>query len=166
MRRKITTIIGVAGFGLALAACSGASDTAETAEENQAAEEAETAPESFVVDQTGELSEELGPEMLTGVNERLAAHYSETGNNVQILIVDTTNGADIAETATAAMEEAGSDAMIYIAGGDQAIGVVGTGIDEAEAEGVVETMVSAFDNGNFEAGFSDGIAATADAMSN
>lgn len=165
MTKTISSIIWTAGLGLALAGCSAGEDAAEPAEESVEAEEA-AAPEVFAVDQTGEIAEELGPDMLSGVNEQLATHFAETGSNVQILIVDTTNGGDIGAAATAAMEEAGADAMIYIAVGDQAIGVVGEGIDENEANGAVQAMVNAFDNDNFENGFSNGITATTSAMSN
>lgn len=163
MRKTVSMMIGAAGLSMALAACGGAEEAAETTEETAEAEEV-VAPEEFIVDRTGQLAQELGDTMMEAINVRLAAYFAETGNNVQILIVDTTEGEDMGTVATAAMAEAGSDAMIYIAAGDQEIGVVGEGIDADEGEQIANNMADAFDNENFEGGFMDGIEATATAM--
>ena len=165
MKKTFTAIIGAAGLSMALAACSDGEEAAEATEETAEAEAEAEAVEEFIVDRTGQLAGELGATM-DAVNTRLAAYFAETGNNMQILIVDTTEGGDIGEAATAAMGEAGSDAMIYVAAGDQRIGVVGEGIDAGEGEQIASDMAEAFDNEDFDAGFMNGIEATATAMSN
>lgn len=166
MKKTFTAIIGAAGLSMALAACSGGEEAADATEETAEAEaEAVEAPDAFIVDQTGQLAGELG-ETMAAVDTRLGEHFAETGHNVQILIVDTTEGGDIGEAATAAMGEAGSDAMIYVAAGDQRIGVVGEGIDAGEGEQIASDMADAFDNEDFDGGFMNGIDATAAAMTN
>ncbi|WP_299321495.1 TPM domain-containing protein [Parasphingopyxis sp.] len=165
MKKTAKLMIGAAGLSMALTACSGGEDVAEATEEEAAEEEAVEAPEEFIIDQTGQLGDELGDTM-AAVNTRLGEHFAETGDNVQILIVETTEGGDIGEAATTAMGDAGSNAMIYIAAGDQRIGVVGTGIDTGEGEQIAADMADAFDNEDFDGGFMNAIDATAAAMSN
>ena len=166
MKKTFTAMIGAAGLTMALAACSGGEEAADATEETAEAEaETAEAPDAFIIDQTGQLADELG-ETMTAVDTRLGEHFAETGDNVQILIVDTTEGADIGPIATAAMEDANANAMIYIAAGDQEIGVVGEGIDAGEGEEIANNMADAFDNEDFDGGFMNGIDATAAAMAN
>lgn len=163
MKKTMTAMMCATALSMAVAGCSGEADTADGdagAEEatEEAAEEAEHG--EYIVDESGQLADEIGAEAMANVNERLASKHEESGRDIHILIVDSTNGEDINAAAEAARTERDADAMILIAVNEQNIGVVGENIDAREGEGAANAIITAFDNGNFENGMMNGIMAT------
>lgn len=160
MKKTMTAMMCATALSMAVAGCSGEADTADGAEEatEEAAEEAEHG--EYIVDESGQLADEIGAEAIANVNERLASKHEESGRDIHILIVDSTNGEDINAAAEAARTERDADAMILIAVNEQNIGVVGENIDAQEGEGAANAIITAFDNGNFENGMMNGIMAT------
>ena len=160
MKKTMTAMMCATALSMAVAGCSGEADTADGAEEatEEAAEEAEHG--EYIVDESGQLADEIGAEAMANVNERLASKHEESGRDIHILIVDSTNGEDINAAAEAARTERDADAMILIAVNEQNIGVDGENIDAREGEGAANAIITAFDNGNFENGMMNGIMAT------
>jgi uncharacterized membrane protein YgcG len=159
---KRIAIASTLALSLALAACGGGDDAAEA----DTAEAEAHDPTGYASDLTGDLTDEIGPDGLGGLNEQLAGHHSDSGNDVHILVVGSTNGEPVASAAAIARASGDSDALIYIAAGDQAIAVVGEGIDEAEGDAVAASMVEHFDSDDIGGGFTAGIDGTLAAMSN
>jgi|GEM_PF-5621276 len=160
MTKAISGFIWAAGLSIALAGCSGGEDAAGSDADSADSSEADAPHGDRFTDETGEFAEEVGAEAVANINERLATKHSEDGNDIHILIVDSTNGEDsdaAAETARAATD---ADALIYIAVNDQEVAVVGNNIDQGEANGAANAITTAFDNGNFENGLLNGITAT------
>lgn len=158
MTKAISAVFLAAGLSMALAGCSGGEDATDTGEAESS--EAEAPHGAYLTDETGEFAQEIGEEAATNVNDQLASKHSEGGNDIHILIVDSTNGEDsdaAAETARAATD---ADALIYIAVNDQEVAVVGENIDQQEGNGAANAITTAFDNGNFENGLLNGITAT------
>lgn len=158
MMKSISGIVLAAGLSVALVGCSAGEDAAEGAEATETSE-ADAAPSAYLVDETGEFSEEIGPEAVANINDRLASKHTESGNDIRVLMVESTNGEDSDVAAEAALAESGGDAMIYIAVQDQEVAVVGANIDRGEGNGAARAITTAFDNGNFENGILNGITA-------
>ena len=159
MKKTMTAMMCATALSMAVAGCSGEADTADgEAGAEEATEEAEHG--EYIVDESGQLADEIGAEAIANVNERLASKHEESGRDIHILIVDSTNGEDINAVAEAARTERDADAMILIAVNEQNIGVVGENIDAQEGEGAANAIITAFDNGNFENGMMNGIMAT------
>lgn len=124
--RKMGLIIA-AGTALTLAACSGEvtgdADTAEAATDEAAApEEAGTETIEYVKD-IGLLEDGMGEEL----RARLAAFHEESGHEVHIAVILTTDDQDIEEKAAEMIAERGisdNGALILIAAADEHIGIV------------------------------------------
>ena len=163
MKKTMTAIMCATALSMTVAGCSGEADSADgEASADEASEEAAAEVEhgEYIVDESGQLADEIGAEAMANVNERLASKHEESGRDIHILIVDSTNGEDINAAAEAARTERDADAMILIAVNEQNIGVVGENIDAQEGEGAANAIITAFDNGNFENGMMNGIMAT------
>lgn len=164
MKKRMIAIACATAMSTALIGCSGEADSSdaegsEAAATEEAAEEAEHA--GYITDETGQLTEEIGPAAMANITERLESTHSETGFDIQVLIIDSTNGEDSEAAAAAARSERNADALIFIAAGDQQVAVVGENIDAQEGNGAANAITTAFDNGNFENGLLNGIMATA-----
>ena len=159
MTKTISGMIWAAGLSIALVGCSANEDAAADGEGTETSE-VDAIPAAYLTDETGEFSDEVGAEAVANINDRLASKHSESGNDIRILIVDSTNGEDSEVAAEAARAESGADALIYIAVSDQEVAVVGENIDQREGEGAANAITIAFDNGNFENGMLNGITAT------
>lgn len=152
-RMMITTAAAVLSLGLA--ACGGGetADDQTEATETEGTEEAEAVrPEHFFVDEAGVVNEAE----VAAVEERLGALFDQTGKIALITVIRSTDGQDIEEAANAQLAESGADAMILIAGGDQALAIVGEGLDAEGATAAEQAMVDAFDNNQLGDGFAAG----------
>lgn len=150
------------GIAMTLAACSGGADTEAEGDEAASTEEA-AEPITYATDETGRFENEVGEGGLAQLNDNLAAVHSNSGHDIRVLIVASGNG-DTAGAAQSALGESGGDAIIYVAARDQDIAVVGENIDDTESSSISQAMIEAFNQEDFETGFSDGIAATDAAM--
>ena len=125
--------------------------------------------ENFVTDTTGTLA----TEMIAELNSKLANYESETGTEIAIAIVDSTDGMPIEQFATALGNEWGigksqidngailvvakSDRELFLATGSQLEGA----LTDLEAAEIVDEIISPrFANGDFD----DGIAAGVDGI--
>lgn len=159
MTKTMAAMMGATALTMTLAGCSGEADTADAEGSEAAASEEAAEHGDYITDESGQLAEEIGDEAIANVNERLASKHEESGRDIHILIVDSTDGEDSDTAAAAARSETDADAMIYIAVNQQEIAVVGENIDAQEGEGAANAIITAFDNGNFENGMMNGIMA-------
>ncbi len=122
--------------------------------------------ENFVTDTTGTLAKEMVAEL----NSKLAKFESETGTEIAIVIVESTDGMPIAQFATALGNEWGvgksrvdngaillvakSDRELFLATGSQLEGA----LTDIEAAQIVDEIISPrFANGDFDGGISAGV---------
>lgn len=159
-------LIAVATAALALAACSNGEageTTADTSTEETAAEEGAAGaaePIEYVKD-IGLLEDGFGD----ALNERLAAFHAESGHELRIAVILTTDDQDIEEKAAemiAANGISNDGALILIAAADEHIGIVpasGTAdLLDAEFTDATETAMAAqFDAGDVTSGFNGAV---------
>lgn len=156
---------GAIALALALTACSGeaatqnedgeeaAEATAETEEGAAAAHDAS----GYAEDETDGL---VDPALFAALNEKLAAFHADSGQDVHIILAMTTDGADIETVAEERRAERDADALIYVAGADQALAVVGEGLDEAFTGDTEVAMIAHFEENEL----AEGLNAGADAL--
>ncbi|MEM8697379.1 MAG: TPM domain-containing protein [Pseudomonadota bacterium] len=158
--------IMVAGAAMALAACNsgeGESGAAEAATPEEGAEADAAEPVEYVKD-IGLLEDGMGEELTA----RLAAFHGESGHDVHIAVILTTDNQDIEERAAEMIGERGisaNGALILIAAADENIGIV-------PAPGVADAMPRDFTDAteaemarNFDAGdITDGFNGAVDAI--
>jgi uncharacterized membrane protein YgcG len=150
--RRLTTIAAIA-LSLGLAACGGGTTAADETEATETTETEATRPDAFFIDEAGFVDEgEIGP-----VSERLGTLFDETGKIALVVAIRTTEDQDIEEAANAMLAERGADALILIAGEDEALAIVGEGIDPEEAALAEQAMIDGFDNGDLAGGFAAGV---------
>lgn len=155
--------IAVAGMALALAACSGdAGGDAEAAEAATVDAAADARDESIdYVKDIGLLEDGMDAEL----SERLAAFHEETGHEVHIAVILSTDDTDIEEKAAEMIAERGigaGGALILIAAADEAIAIVpAPGADDVltrEFTDATESEMAAhFDAGEVSDGFNGAV---------
>ncbi|QLC25950.1 hypothetical protein HFP57_13565 [Parasphingopyxis algicola] len=158
--------IAITGMALALAACSGSAGGdaeaagAATVDEAAVAEDGREGPIDYVKD-IGLLEEGMDAQL----NERLAAFHAETGHEVHIAVILSTDDTDIEQKAAEMVGERGigaGGALILIAAADEAIAIVpATGAHEAltrEFTDATESEMAAhFDAGEVSEGFDSAV---------
>lgn len=156
MKLTQTLPASVIGLALSLSACSG---EAATSQSDDATEETvdEAASDhdatSFAEDQTGGL---VSAELLSSLNEKLAGFHTDSGSDVHLITALTTDGRDIEEVAEEMRVERGADALIYVAGADQALAIVGEGLEEAFTTETELAMIAHFEEDELVEGLNAG----------
>lgn len=174
--RKLGLVISVS-TALALAACSGG-DANETSGEAATSEEGSqdsaeaaartTEPIEYVKD-IGLLEDGFGDTL----NARLAAFHEESGHEVHIAVILTTDDQDIEEKAADMIAERGisdNGALILIAAADEHIGIVpasGTAatLDAEFTDATEAAMATKFDDGDVTDGFNGAVDAIIERLS-
>lgn len=148
------------GLALALSACSGEAATSEddAATEEAASDTAEdTAAEhvasGYAEDATGGL---IDAALIASLNEKLASYHGESGHDIHIIAAMSTEGRDVEEVAEEMRVERGADALIYVAGADQALAIVGEGLDEAFTSTAEVAMIAHFEEDELAEGLNSG----------
>ncbi|MGJ8537385.1 MAG: TPM domain-containing protein [Parasphingopyxis sp.] len=164
--------LGVAAAAiLALAACSsGEAGEAEAgaAAEQSAAEAAELAEPIDYVKDIGLLEDGFGETL----NARLAAFHEETGHEIRIAVILTTDDQDIEEKAAEMIESNGmgdDGALILIAAADERIGIVpapgaAAALDAEFTDATEAAMAARFDAGDVTDGFNGAVDAIIDRL--
>lgn len=145
---------------LLLSACSGEAATADA--ENTASQEATSTAEdhdatAYVEDETGGL---VDAAIVEALNAKLTTHHDESSRDIYIILGTTTEGRDVETVAEEMRAERGADALIYVAGSDRALAIVGDGLDEAFTDETENAMVAHFEVNEL----ADGLNAGADAV--
>lgn len=149
----------VLGLALSLSACSGEAATTQSDDDAEATEETveEAASEqdasSFAEDQTGGL---VSVELLSSLNEKLAGFHTDSGSVVHLITAMTTDGRDIEEVAEEMRTEREADALIFVAGADQALAIVGEGLDEDFTSETELAMIAHFEEDELVEGLNAG----------
>ena len=153
-----------AGAALALGACSDSGDAVadDIAAPDEAAEDAgqQAEPIEYVKD-IGLLEDGFGDTL----NARLAAFHEESGHEVHMAVILTTDGQDIEDKAAEMIAErniSDNGALILIAAADENIGIVpasGTAnaLDSAFTDATEAAMAAQFDAGNINDGFNEAV---------
>ncbi|QLC25951.1 hypothetical protein HFP57_13570 [Parasphingopyxis algicola] len=164
---KISTMIpaGTIAVALALTACSGEAATQNEDDEAAAAATEDTAADDAAAhDASGYAEDEtdglVDAALIATLNEKLAAFHADSGQDVHIILGMTTDGADIETIAEERRTEREADALIYVAGADQALAVVGEGLDEAFTGDTEVAMIAHFEENEL----AEGLNAGADAL--
>jgi uncharacterized membrane protein YgcG len=151
---------GTISLALALAACSGDAATAETEDtaEEAAGETAEdAAPEhdatGYAEDATGGL---IDAALISSLNEKLAGFHTDSGRDIHVIAAMSTEGRDVEEVAEEMRIEREADALIYVAGADQALAIVGEGLDEAFTTTAEVAMIAHFEEDELAEGLNSG----------
>jgi uncharacterized membrane protein YgcG len=158
---KLTHIIPASAIGLALtlSACSGEAATTETDEatEESVGETADAAAEhdasGYAEDETGGL---IDAGLIASLNEKLAGFHADSGRDIHIIAAMTTDGRDIEDVAEEMRAERSADALIYVAGADQALAIVGEGLDEAFTTDAEVAMIAHFEEDELAEGLNSG----------
>lgn len=157
--------LGVAaGAVLALAACSSGEAgeaEAEAAAEQGAADAAESAEPIQYVKDIGLLEDGFGETL----NARLAAFHEESGHELRIAVILTTDDQDIEEKAAEMIESNGigdDGALILIAAADEQIGIVpapgaAAALDAEFTDATEAAMAARFDAGDVTEGFNGAV---------
>lgn len=157
---KFRTILPAAAVGLALslAACgqgeeATADDTeaTEVAPEGEAAEAAE--PAAYTEDLTGG---RIDAAVLAELNGKLTEFHGSSGKSVFVITTLTTEGRDIDEVANEMRAERNADALILVAGQDQALAIVGEGIDGTVIDETEAAMIARFEENDLAGGLNLG----------
>lgn len=165
---KLIPIIPASAIGLALAlsACSG---EAATADEDATAETADddAAPEHDTAGYAEDATDGMvDAGVMTGLNEKLASFHSDSGHDIHVITAMTTDGRDIEEVAEEMRTERGADALIYVAGEDQALAIVGEGLDDAFTGDAELAMIAHFEENELAEGLNSGVDAIIARLSN
>ena len=153
-----------AGAALALAGCN---DTGEAiadetvATEDTASGDAQSAEPIEYVKDIGLLEDGFGDTL----NARLAAFHEESGHEVHMAVILTTDGQDIEDKAAEMIAErniSDNGALILIAAADEHIGIVPASgsantLDSAFTDATEAAMAAQFDAGNINAGFNEAV---------
>jgi len=154
---------GAIGLALSLSACSGEAATAQSGDAAEAAED--TAPEemaeavidhdaaTYAEDATGGL---VDAGLIASLNEKLASFHADSGHDIHIIAGMSTEGRDIEEVAEEMRAERSADALIYVAGADQALAIVGEGLDEAFTTDAEVAMIAHFEEDELAEGLNSG----------
>lgn len=160
---------GAIGLTLALTACSGEAATADSSDaaaedtaEDTAAEPGEEGAadhdaSGYAEDETGGL---IDPALIASLNAKLAGFHGDSGQDIHIIAAMSTGGRDIEQVAEEMRAERGADALIYVAGADQALAIVGEGLDEAFTTDAEVAMIAHFEENEL----AEGLNAGADAL--
>ncbi|MGJ8537386.1 MAG: TPM domain-containing protein [Parasphingopyxis sp.] len=152
---------GAIGLALTLTACSGEAATADSddiATEETAGEPGEEAAgahdaSGYAEDETGGL---IDAALIASLNEKLANFHGDSGQDIHIIAAMSTGGRDIEEVAEEMRAERGADALIYVAGADQALAIVGEGLDEAFTTDAEVAMIAHFEEDELAEGLNSG----------
>ncbi len=162
--RLSTTIISATAA--VLAACSADADTVqEEAEDPRAEYEAEAAAHganNYALD----LGRTLDIEAVGALNERLAAIHAETGHVIHVATLASIGERDVRAVGQEMLDGSGADVLILVAPSDQALTIVGEGLDD---EFVVQTggaMVARFREDDMAGGINVAIDAVANRLAN
>ncbi|WP_299321500.1 hypothetical protein [Parasphingopyxis sp.] len=145
---------------IALTACSGeagaqAEDTdmeaGDTATDEMPAEEEAT---TYAEDETGG---QINPDLVEALNGKLADFHAESGRTVHLILAMTTGERDVEALAEAERAARDADALIYIAGADQALAIVGGDLDERFTTVTELTMVDHFEENRLAEGLNSGV---------
>lgn len=153
---KLIHIIPASAIGLALAlsACSGEAATAETDEAaGEGADAAEHDASGYAEDATDGL---IDAALIANLNEKLAGFHADSGRDIHIIAAMSTDGRDIEEVAEEMRAERSADALIYVAGADQALAIVGEGLDEAFTTDAEVAMIAHFEEDELAEGLNSG----------
>ncbi|RED16809.1 TPM domain-containing protein [Parasphingopyxis lamellibrachiae] len=153
---------GAIGLALTLTACSGEAATADS--DDMATEEAvdESGEEAAAVehDTSGYAEDATGglidAALIASLNEKLAGFHGDSGRDIHIIAAMSTDGRDIEEVAEEMRAERGADALIYVAGADQALAIVGEGLDEAFTTDAEVAMIAHFEEDELAEGLNSG----------
>ncbi|MEM8697378.1 MAG: TPM domain-containing protein [Pseudomonadota bacterium] len=170
---KLTQTIPAATIGLVLAltACSGEAATQEseetTAETADQAASEDAAPDheatNYAEDETGGL---IDAAIVAGLNEKLMAFHGNSGRDVHVVLGMTTDGRDVEEVAEEMRAEREADALIYVAGADQALAIVGEGLEEGFTSETELAMIAHFEEDELAEGLNAGADAVIAALGN
>lgn len=151
------------GLALALSACSGEAATAqsdEAADDVTADGTPEEAIEDAAADHAGYAEDETGglidAGLIASLNEKLASFHTDNGHDIHIIAAMSTEGRDAEEVAEEMRVERGADALIYVAGADQALAIVGEGLDEAFTTDAEVAMIAHFEENELAEGLNSG----------
>lgn len=157
MKSSRTLSIAMIGLALSVTACG------EEAAEAQADETVAEAPEesaaahdasAYAEDETGG---QVNPALLTALNERLDSFHADSGKDLHIILSMTTDGADVETVAEEARAERDADALIYVAGQDQVLAIVGDGLSEDFITTTELAMIAQFEENNLADGLNLGV---------
>jgi len=170
--RRLGLIVS-AGAAIALVAC-GSSEADEANAEAPAAEEgaassAEPAEPIEYVKDIGLLEDGFGDTL----NARLAAFHEESGHEIRIAVILTTDDQDIEEKAAEMIASNGisdNGALILIAAADEHVGIVpasgaAAALDDAFTDAAEAAMAAKFDAGDVTDGFNGAVDAIIERLS-
>jgi uncharacterized membrane protein YgcG len=167
-------LVATMGTAFALAGCSNGEEASETPTEAAADEDAENASEQSgpieYVKDIGLLEDGFGETL----NARLAAFHEESGHEIRIAVILTTDDQDIEEKAAEMIVSNGisdNGALILIAAADEHIGIVpasGTAaaLDAEFTDATEAAMAAKFDAGAITDGFNGAVDAIITRLSN
>lgn len=152
------------GFALALAAYSGeaGAQAEEVAAEAPAESEAESHDGMYVEDETGG---RVGADIVDPLRETLAAFHAESGRDVHLVLAMSTEGRNVEEVAEASREARDADALIYVAGADQALAIVGPDLDATFTGDTELAMIAHFEENELAEGLAMGVDAVIERLS-
>lgn len=148
------------GFALALAACSGEADAQaeDAAAEDVSEAGAETGAEGhdgvYAEDETGG---QVGADIVDPLNETLADFHAESGRDVHLILAMSTEGRDVEAVAEEQRAARDADALIYVAGADQALAIVGQDLEAAFTGDTELAMIAHFEENELAEGLTIGV---------
>ena len=148
------------GSALILAACSEGEATAQAEDSESAAEDASAAtPEvhdaaGYAEDETGGL---IDAAIVEELNTKLVSYHASSGRDVHVVLGMSTDGRDVEEVAEEMRAEREADALIFVAGSDQALAIVGEGLDETAVTDAEVAMIAHFEENELSEGLNAGV---------
>lgn len=145
---------------LVLAACSEGEATAQADDSESAAEDASAAtPEvhdaaGYAEDETGGL---IDAAIVEELNTKLVSYHASSGRDVHVVLGMSTDGRDVEEVAEEMRAEREADALIFVAGSDQALAIVGEGLDETAVTDAEVAMIAHFEENELSEGLNAGV---------
>lgn len=152
------------GSALILAACSEGEATAQAEDSEAAAEDSEAAAEDAeaeVHDAAGYAEDETGglidAAIVEELNTKLLSYHVSSGRDVHVVLGMSTDGRDVEEVAEEMRAERDADALIYVAGSDQALAIVGEELDATVAGDAEVAMIAHFEENELSEGLNAGV---------
>ncbi|QLC22966.1 hypothetical protein HFP51_12685 [Parasphingopyxis sp. CP4] len=145
---------------LILAACSEGEATAQAEDSESAAEDAsEETPEvhdaaGYAEDETGGL---IDAAIVEELNTKLLSYHASSGRDVHVVLGMSTDGRDVEEVAEEMRAERDADALIYVAGSDQALAIVGEALGDTAVGEAELAMIAHFEENELSEGLNAGI---------
>ena len=149
------------GSALILVACSEGEATAQAEDSEAAAEDASDNAEAEVHDAAGYAEDETGglidAAIVEELNTKLLSYHVSSGRDVHVILGMSTDGRDVEEVAEEMRAERDADALIYVAGSDQALAIVGEELDATAANDAEVAMIAHFEENELSEGLNAGV---------